>query len=147
MLSKRLIAWACVVLFCALPSFAQERGSITGIMTDPTGAAVAGAKVTAMDTATARSQTTLTTSVGLYTIPELEAGTYKLTVEKTGFASAVADSVSVVVNSTTRIDLALRLGATTQTVEVTAAAALLQTRSARTFRSTLPHRTKSTICL
>ena len=127
MLSKRLIAWACVVLFCALPSFAQERGSITGIMTDPTGAAVAGAKVTAMDTATARSQTTLTTSVGLYTIPELEAGTYKLTVEKTGFASAVADSVSVVVNSTTRIDLALRLGATTQTVEVTAAAALLQT--------------------
>src|ERR1019366_3214961 len=118
MFSRRLLAWACVVLFCALPSLAQERGSITGIISDPTGAAVAGAKVTAIDTATARSQPTLTTSVGLYTIPELEAGVYKLTVEKTGFELAVDDNVSVVVNTTTRIDLTLKLGATTQTVEV-----------------------------
>ena len=127
MSSRRFLALASVVLFCALPSFAQERGSITGIITDPTGAAVPDAKVTATDTATARAQTTSTTSVGLYTIPELVAGTYKLTVEKTGFKEAVADNVSVVVNTTTRIDLALALGATTQTVEVTAAAALLQT--------------------
>jgi hypothetical protein len=127
MSSRRFLALASVVLFCALPSFAQERGSITGIITDPTGAAVPSAKVTAIDTATARAQTTSTTSVGLYTIPELVAGTYKLTVEKTGFKEAVADNVSVVVNTTTRIDLTLNLGATTQTVEVTAAAALLQT--------------------
>ena len=129
MFSRRLMAWAGVILFlfCALPSFAQERGSITGIISDPTGAAVPDAKVTATDTATARSQTTSTTSVGLYTIPELVAGTYKVTVEKTGFELAVADNVSVVVNTTTRIDLALKLGATTQMVEVTAAAALLQT--------------------
>ena len=87
MFSRRLMAWAGVILFlfCALPSFAQERGSITGIISDPTGAAVPDAKVTATDTATARSQTTSTTSVGLYTIPELVAGTYKVTVEKTGF--------------------------------------------------------------
>ena len=129
MFSRRLMAWAGVILFlfCALPSFAQERGSITGIISDPTGAAVPDAKVTATDTATARSQTTSTTSVGLYTIPELVASTYKVTVEKTGFELAVADNVSVVVNTTTRIDLALKLGATTQMVEVTAAAALLQT--------------------
>src|ERR1017187_7594410 len=99
MFSRRLIAWACVVLFCALPSLAQERGSITGIITDPAGAAVPGAKVTAIDTATARPQTTLTTSVGLYTIPELVAGTYKLTIEKTGFKEAVDDNGSVVVNT------------------------------------------------
>ena len=127
MFSKRLVVLAGLVLFSTVASFAQERGSITGIISDPTGAAVPDAKVTATELATARSQTTLTTSVGLYTIPELVAGTYKVTVEKTGFEMAVADNVSVVVNTTTRIDLALKLGATTQMVEVTAAAALLQT--------------------
>ena len=86
-----------------------------------------GATVRATNTATAASRTTPTTSVGLYTIPELPAGTYKISVEKAGFREAVINTVTVVVNTTTRIDVTLALGTTTQTVEVAAAPALLQT--------------------
>src|SRR5207237_10802140 len=59
--------------------------------------------------------------------PELPAGTYKISVEKAGFREAVINTVTVVVNTTTRIDVTLALGTTTQTVEVAAAPALLQT--------------------
>jgi hypothetical protein len=110
-----------------MASFCQERGSITGIVSDPSGGTVPDATVTATNVATSASRTTQTTSVGLYTIPELPAGTYKVTVEKAGFKAGVVDSVNVIVNTSTRIDVSLALGTTTQTVEVIAAAALLQT--------------------
>src|SRR5438034_482610 len=94
-------AGVCVLAF-ALASFPQERGSITGIVTDPTGATVPDATVTATNTATSVSQTTRTTSVGLYTVPELPAGTYTVSVKKAGFNEGVVADVTVVVNTTTR---------------------------------------------
>ena len=124
----RFLLWVSVsILLCALSSFSQDRGSITGVITDPSGAAVPAATVTATNVAAGTSQTTQTTSAGFYTVPELPAGIYRVRVEKTGFRMAVADKVEVIVNTATRIDLPLSIGATTQTVEVTAAAELLQT--------------------
>lgn len=124
----RFPLWVSVsILLCALSSFSQDRGSITGVITDPSGAAVPVAMVTATNVATGTSQTTQTTSAGFYTVPELPAGIYRVRVEKTGFRIAVADKVEVIVNTATRIDLPLSIGATTQTVEVTAAPELLQT--------------------
>ena len=128
MFSKRLFSSATlVILLFSIAGYCQERGSITGIATDPSGAAVPGATVKATNNQTGRTQTTQTTSVGFYTLPELPSGTYKMSVQKAGFKEGVVDNVTVVVNTTTRIDLALALGTTTQTVEVTAAGALLQT--------------------
>ena len=105
----RFLLWVSVsILLCALSSFSQDRGSITGVITDPSGAAVPVATVTATNVATGTSQTTQTTSAGFYTVPELPAGIYRVRVEKTGFRIAVADKVEVIVNTATRIDLPLK---------------------------------------
>jgi hypothetical protein len=124
---KRGLTAGLFILLFSVTSLSQERGSITGIVTDPSGAAVPDAAVTATNTATSTTRTTQTTSVGAYTVPELPPGTYTVSVQKAGFKEAVVASVNVVVNTTTRIDVSLAMGTTTQTVEVTAAPALLQT--------------------
>jgi hypothetical protein len=114
-------------------SYAQQNGSIIGTVTDPSGAVVPGAKVTATNTATGRAQSTLTGASGTFSIPQVAPGTYTVTVEKSGFQRYV--SSGVVVSVATASDLptiALRVGVTTQTVNVTAAPALLQSSTTST---------------
>ncbi len=126
--SRRNVLFGTVILFlCCLACYAQDRGSITGVVSDPTGAAVPDATVTAANESTGRVQTTRSTSAGVYTLPELPSGTYKVTAEKTGFKLEVAEKVRVVVNTATRHDFSMSIGSLTQVVEVKAAAALLQT--------------------
>src|SRR5205809_1041563 len=97
-----------------------DRGTITGSVTDPSGAVIVGAKVTATNTATRASTETITTSTGNYTIPVLQAGTYEVAVEQTGFKKAVLTGVIVQVGQTTHVDASLQLGETSQAVEVSA---------------------------
>ena len=69
--------------------FAQlDRGSISGVVTDPSGSAVAGARVTVTNTAMGTQNSTVTTGAGAYTVPELAAGEYSITVVATGFNHA-----------------------------------------------------------
>src|SRR5438874_297547 len=103
-----------------------DRGTITGSVTDPSGAVIVGAKVTATNTATRAGIETTTTSAGNYTIPVLQVGTYEVTVEQTGFKKAVLTGVLVQVGQTTRVDASLQIGETSQAVEVSAEAVQVQ---------------------
>src|SRR5208282_5780552 len=105
--------------FC-LPASAQTfRGSIIGSVSDPSGAAIAQATVTAKNAATGLTRTTQTSSDGTYSIPELGIGSYEVSATKSGFQTAVATGVSVEVARDRHVDFTLKPGNVSQRVEVT----------------------------
>jgi hypothetical protein len=113
MKSQRLfmLAVAALILAWAAPAFSQsDRGSITGTVSDPNGAVVADAKVTATSLQTGEVRTATTSGEGSFTIPELKAATYKVTVEKEGFRPATAAEVQVAVQVVRRADFQLEVG-------------------------------------
>ena len=105
-------------------------GTIVGHIQDPSGASVPGAQVTVTNLGTSISSRFTTDNSGDYYLPALLPGSYRVEVEKTGFKKGVVDLVKVDVNQTVRQDFTLQVGQTTQTVEVTAAAPMLQTDQA-----------------
>jgi len=105
-------------------------GSITGTVTDPTGAVVAGAKVTATRVDTGVTQSTVTTGAGTYTLPRLDVGTYNVACEATGFKTGTALGITLDVSQTRSVDFTLVLSGVTQSVEVNAAPPLLNTTNA-----------------
>jgi hypothetical protein len=115
----------------ALTARAQSTfGSISGTVTDPSGAALSGAQVTLTSTDTDAKQTFTTDQNGLYSFVNLSPGVYTVEVDKTGFKRFKRDAVRVEVQQNDRIDAAMQVGAATQTVEVTAETPLLQTENA-----------------
>jgi Carboxypeptidase regulatory-like domain len=132
MRSQKLFTAALLALFMTLAAatvFAQsDRGSITGTVTDPSGAVVPNAKVTATSLDTGETRETTTSGEGSYTLPELKAGRYKVTVEAQGFKTATVDEYKVAVQVTHSLDLKLEVGTVTDVVTVTGeSAAALQT--------------------
>jgi hypothetical protein len=116
---RSLIVLFAAAIVLSLPLGAQTfRGSILGSVSDPSGAAIAGASVTAKNNATGILRTTQTTSDGSYSIPELPVGTYEVTATMTGFQTAVATGVSVEVARDRRVDFTLKPGSISQRVEV-----------------------------
>lgn len=108
-----------VVLLAAASLSAQTfRGTILGTVTDPTGAVVAGAKVTAKNVGTGLERSTQTSGDGSYSLPELPIGTYNVTISLTGFQTFVATGVTVDVATERRVDAALKTGQITTKVEV-----------------------------
>jgi len=136
----------CLVGFFSAPAWAQLfTGSITGVVTDPTGAVVPGAKVLLTDVNKGYAYTATSDAVGRYVLTSLPPSTYKLSVEAQGFKTNVQDGIRLDVNQKVAIDVALQLGASVQTVEVTGAAPVLSTQDAvmgqeldRTFVNDLP---------
>ena len=121
-----------VLLFTASALFAQiQYGQIRGTVTDPQGAAVAGAKVTVTNTATSLSTTTESSSTGLFTVTTLPVGTYKVTVEASGFKTTTANDVVVSAGTVTRSDLKLSIGEASQTVEVAGVAPAIETEQSQ----------------
>ena len=115
----------------ASAAFAQsDRGTITGTVTDPTGAIVPAAKVTLVNNETASQYQTVTTDTGNYTLAALPVGSYKLSVEQTGFSKSEVANVTVQVAVTTRVDVALQVGAASQSIQVESESTLLKTESA-----------------
>jgi Carboxypeptidase regulatory-like domain len=109
------------ILIFSLPSNSQQVvGAITGTVTDPTGAAMPGATVKALNAATNLEVVAQTNSNGTYVVPELPAGAYKLTFAKEGFKTETHTEVLVNGNRTTTVDAGLVLGSITSMVEVTA---------------------------
>ena len=104
--------------------------SLTGSATDPSGAVVPKASVTATQTSTNLEQKTTTDSAGYYLFPALLVGTYTVTVEATGFKKAVHDNIVLGVGQRARSDFSLEVGPVTQAVEVRASAVALQTEDA-----------------
>jgi hypothetical protein len=107
--------------------FAQDRGTITGTITDSSGALVPGAKVTVKNSSIGLTQNATTGADGLYSFLYLPVGTYSVVIEKPGFRKSEARDVLVNVNTSVRLDVQLTIGGIEQTVEVTAAAPLLST--------------------
>jgi hypothetical protein len=111
-------------------AFAQsDRGSITGTVADPAGAVVANANVDAKNIETGVVYSASTTGTGNYTIAQLPAGIYEVTVTVPGFKKYVRQGLQVQVAQILRIDAALEVGAATESVTVTEAAPLLNTET------------------
>ena len=107
------------VLLAAVSVSAQTfRGAILGTVTDPSGAVVAGATVSAKNAGTGLERTTVTSADGSYSLPELPIGTYTLTVTQAGFQTFVATGVTVDVATERRIDAAMKTGEVATKVEV-----------------------------
>ncbi|HWO33330.1 MAG TPA: carboxypeptidase-like regulatory domain-containing protein, partial [Candidatus Acidoferrum sp.] len=112
------------------PGWAQEvTASITGTVTDPSGAAVTGAKVIATSGERGIVYTATTNDSGLYRLSELPAGTYDLKVEKSGFAVVSFPAFVLTVNQSARIDAKMKVGQASETVEVSGVAPVLKTES------------------
>ena len=108
-----------VLLFTAAFASAQTfRGSILGTVTDTSGAVVSGANVKVHNTATGLERTSTTSAEGNYSITELPIGTYTLTITQTGFDTSVTSNVVVDVATERRVDIALKPGQISNTVEV-----------------------------
>ena len=122
---------SCFALLAAMACYAQEsRGTISGAVTDPTGAAVAGAKVIALEVRTGTKVQTVSESTGQYAIPFLSTGDYTVTATLQGFKETVRKGIQVGAGDHINIDIRLEIGDTTTSVEVTADAPLLNTENA-----------------
>jgi hypothetical protein len=119
----------CVVLAAlslSVPALAQraDRGIITGIVTDPSGSAVAEAAVKIRNEGTGVETALVTNNAGAYTTPPLVLGTYSITVDHAGFKKSVSSGIQLLGAETIRKDMTLAIGAVTESVEVTADAGL-----------------------
>jgi len=124
--TMRCLRWLCAgpaVLLLVWGSVTQAqtfRGTILGVVTDSSGAAIAGAKVTVRNVDTGVERTTETQEDGSYRVPELPIGTYKVTVEKLGFQTAVTTGVAVSVASERVVDAVVKPGEVIEQVVISA---------------------------
>jgi hypothetical protein len=110
--------------------FAQfETGEVLGTIRDPKSGVIAKAMVTLLSPDTGLASKTVTDSSGDFDFPQVKPGRYTVTAEAPGFAKAVASDVRVDVNARQRVDLALQVGQVTESVEVSGAAAAVETDS------------------
>ena len=105
----------------------EVTASITGTVTDPSGAAVTGAAVTATSQERGVTYPAVSNDSGLYRIAQLPVGTYSLKVEKSGFASVSHPAFVLTLNQVARVDVTMKVGQTSETVEVTGSAPILET--------------------
>src|SRR6266403_781832 len=118
-MKKNVLIILFALLFAPLFSHAQGMGSIVGRVTDPAGAAVAGAQVTATQEGTGFSRAAETDTQGLYVIPSLQPATYRLTVEAKGFSTSKQNGITLLADQTLTLNVGVTLGATTEIVTVT----------------------------
>jgi hypothetical protein len=121
-------------LALAAPAAAQTTGTATlvGNVTDPTGAAVVGAKVTVVNTETSFTSEGRTNPEGAYYIPYLNPGPYQVSIEAAGFKKYVRAGVVLRTNETPRLDVQLEVGSVTESIQVTGAPPLLETETSAT---------------
>ena len=116
--------------FLSASSYAQTvGGTISGTVTDQSGAIILRAQISIKNVATAAVRTVSTGNAGFYTVPDLLAGTYQITAAASGFSTAVQSGVVVTVGAEQVINIQMRVGAVTQTVETTAAAPTVELAS------------------
>jgi hypothetical protein len=117
------------LLLSGLSLLGQTLGEISGTVVDPSGAGVPNSTVTLTSTSTNVSRTEQTNEQGLYTFPSVPPGTYNVRVEHPGFKTTTSN-VEVQVQQSVRLDLTLQVGQVSESVEVSATAALLQAENA-----------------
>jgi len=126
----------CLVVFALLTltagAFAQiENGQFTGTVTDPSGAAIANAKVTISNPAIGLNVSTTTNASGNYIARELPVGSYKLTVEAPGFKTTSNTNVGINAGVIAHVDFKLQIGKASEVIEVTGEAAAVNTEDSK----------------
>src|SRR5689334_213112 len=106
-----------IVFFCASGLYGQTFGEITGRVTDPSGAVVAGASLTLTNVNTNAVRKMVSTDAGVYTFPFVAPGSYKLTTEVSGFKAWISEPFEVQIQQVVRQDVVLQVGQTSQTIE------------------------------
>ena len=122
-----MFLWA--VLLATLLCAQQDRGAFTGTVTDPTGAVIPGVKITATNVQTNTTVGAETNVSGQYRLSNLPIGDYRITFEAKGFKTSVRDGLRLSVTDVIRVDGRLEVGATSESLTVTAEAPLLQTET------------------
>ncbi len=137
---------ALLALICAAVSLAQvSTGSISGVITDPNGARVPGAKIEARNESTGAKLETVSSEAGIFVLPAVPVGRYSVSVEQTGFKKLTRSGVEIRIASRQELDLRLEIGDVLQTVEVSGEVPLIETTSSQRgqslstqFMNTLP---------
>jgi hypothetical protein len=119
-----------VILLCAPAAQAQVSASVSGRVTDPTGATVSGATVVAKNVETGESRSTVTDGLGHYWVPSLPVGEYEMHVTKQGFQEQVRGGIHLVVGQEASVDMGLKLGQVTEQVKVMADAPIVSVAAA-----------------
>lgn len=130
--SKRhiLAILICLLCFADIALIAQSvRGSLAGNVTDPSGALIAGAQITAVNSTSGAASKTISTSAGSYRFPELPLGSYNVTATANGFSTQVQQGVQVTIGSVAALNLVLQPGGAQITVNVDASAPTVETQS------------------
>jgi hypothetical protein len=110
--------------------FAQRTSSnISGAVSDPSGAVIMGAKVTAIATATNAASVAVTNQSGFYVITNLAPGDYTLRVEQSGFQSSLQKNIVLVVDQSATVNVVLKVGSPTDVVTVEGQTSQVDTRS------------------
>lgn len=125
-----LVLALCVALACSPLAWGQQvTATITGRITDPSGAAVANAKVTATSVERGIQYPATTNADGYFNLQYLLVGSYNVKVENAGFQTATQSNITLQMNQIAKLDFQLQVGNVETTVEVTAAAPVLQTEA------------------
>jgi hypothetical protein len=130
-------------MFCTLAHAQYEDGSLVGTIRDASGAAVAGATIQVLNTATGIQNTVTSNGSGDYEVLSLRVGVYKITATASGFAAAVADNITSSGGSRQRIDLKLQPGQAQTTVEVNDVALELETDSSQRGQTITNYQTEA----
>src|SRR5437660_1202099 len=126
---RPLFVSLCILLVIGAAFGQSDRGTVTGTVSDATGAVIPGANVVATNTETSTKYETVSTETGNFTLTQLPPGVYQMSVELPGFKRYVRQGITVLVAQILRIDVALEVGAATDEVTVNADAPLLRTES------------------
>jgi carboxypeptidase family protein len=127
-MTRRAAIATCLLLFCATAAHAQfDSATISGAVKDTTNAVLPGVDVTLTNVGTKNERRTVTNEAGLYTFPNVPVGEYRITATLSGFKSLTKSGVQVNAGLNIRVDVALEVGALTETVQVEAATTLVDT--------------------
>ncbi|MGA2072075.1 MAG: carboxypeptidase regulatory-like domain-containing protein [Terriglobia bacterium] len=118
-----------IILAGTLAAWASITGSISGVVTDPSGAVIPSVQVTALNTGTGLRLSVVTDSKGFYEFPALAIGTYELDVQQTGFKAYHQTGLVIDANSALVVDVKLTLGAAQQEVTISSTAVHVETAS------------------
>ncbi len=122
---------ALLVMALAIPGRGQiNTASITGAITDSSGAPIEGAKVLVENPATGLNRTVQTNASGGFNVPQLQPGSYNVTISRDGFTPVRNSNLPLVIDQVANLSIALQVGSAQQTVEVTSAAPLIETTTA-----------------
>ncbi len=125
-----LLLLGVVLGVSAAPAWSQEvTAAIVGTVTDPSGAPIPGATGSVTDVDRGTQFVATTNESGAYNVPRIPVGNYQLKVSAKGFQTAVHQAFTLVLNQTARVDVPMKVGQVSETVEVSSSAPLLQTQS------------------